>query len=257
MILYFSGTGNSLAIARKIAEAIDEQTLSMYDAVKTDLSGEQRIGLVFPTYNLDAPIAVTQLIPRIRFPKNAYTFVIITCGAQTNNAVWTIRHLLKQQNVTIDYCHKIRVPDSSALAFGRNPNDQAWKFDKFAPRLENIIADLKVQNKRLHFAGFDPIGWLLSRPGLQRKVAQMTTPKVNPDKCIGCGICSKVCPQRNIVLTDNENDKPLAAVGPHCTWCLSCVHFCPQQAMEVNGKTVTKSYQYHHPAIKLKDMIKW
>ena len=69
MILYFSGTGNSLAIARKIAEALGEQVLSIYDAVKADLSGEKRIGLVFPTYNLDAPIAVTQLIPKIRFPE--------------------------------------------------------------------------------------------------------------------------------------------------------------------------------------------
>ena len=256
MILYFSGTGNSLAIARKIAEALGEQVLSIYDAVIADLSGEKRIGLVFPTYNLDAPIAVTQLIPRIRFPKDAYTFVVITCGAQTNNAVWTVRRLLKRQGVRVDYCHKIRVPDSSALAFGRNPNDQAWKFDKFAPRLQTIIADLKARKKGMHFAGFDPLGWLLSRPALQRKFAQTTTPSVNPDKCIGCGICSKVCPQRNIVLTDRENDKPLAAVGPHCTWCLSCVHFCPQQAMEVNGKSVSKPYQYHHPDIKLKDMVK-
>ena len=29
MILYFSGTGNSLAIARKIAEAIDDQVLPL------------------------------------------------------------------------------------------------------------------------------------------------------------------------------------------------------------------------------------
>lgn len=153
MILYFSGTGNSLAIARKIAEALGEQVLSIYDAVKADLSGEKRIGLVFPTYNLDAPIAVTQLIPRIHFPKDAYTFVVITCGAQTNNAVWTVRRLLKRQGVRVDYCHKIRVPDSSALAFGRNPNDQAWKFDKFAPRLDTIIADLAAQKKRLYFCG--------------------------------------------------------------------------------------------------------
>ena len=113
-----------------------------------------------------------------------------------------------------------------------------------------------AQKKRLHFAGFDPIGWLMSRPSLQRKLAQMMTPKVNPDKCIGCGICNKVCPQRNIVLSEIENDKLLAAVGPHCTWCLSCVHFCPQQAFEVNGKAVSKAFQYHHPDIKLKDLIK-
>jgi NAD-dependent dihydropyrimidine dehydrogenase PreA subunit len=58
------------------------------------------------------------------------------------------------------------------------------------------------------------------------------------------------------MLTEREDDKPLAAIGPHCTWCLSCVHFCPQQAVEVNGKAVSKAFQYHHPDIKLKDLIK-
>ena len=38
MILYFSGTGNSLAIARKIAEAIDDQVLPLTDAVQQDLA---------------------------------------------------------------------------------------------------------------------------------------------------------------------------------------------------------------------------
>ena len=50
MILYFSGTGNSLAIARKIAEAIDDQVLPLTEAVQQDLTNEKRIGLVFPTY---------------------------------------------------------------------------------------------------------------------------------------------------------------------------------------------------------------
>jgi len=262
MILYFSGTGNSLAIARKISESIGEQVISMYDAVAADLSGEKRIGLVFPTYNLDAPIAVTQLIPEIRFPKGAYTFVVITCGAQTNNAVWTVRQLLRRQGVAVDYCHKIRVPDSSALAFGRNPNDQAWKFQKFAPRLDAIIGDLAAQKRRLHFAGFDPFGWLLSRPSLRSKVGKMTTPQVNPDRCIGCGICAQVCPQNNINLCSvspssvSSKNGLVATIGDRCTWCLGCVHFCPQQAVEVNGKSVSKSFQYHHPDIKLKDLLR-
>ena len=43
MILYFSGTGNSLAIARKIAEAVDDQVLPLTEAVQQDLTNEQRI----------------------------------------------------------------------------------------------------------------------------------------------------------------------------------------------------------------------
>ncbi len=264
MILYFSGTGNSLAIARKIAEPLGEQVISLHEAVAADLSGEKRIGVVFPTYWLDAPLAVKALIPRIVFPKDAYTFVVITCGAQTNNAIWTVRRLLKRQGVRVDYCHKIRVPDTSALAFGRNPNAQTWKFDKFAPRLETIIADLSAEKHRLHFAGFDPLGWLLNAGSLAKKSYRLTTPVVNTDKCIGCNICVRVCPQGNISLTDNTDrsadrvqntDKPVAHIGDNCTLCLGCVHFCPHQAVEVGNRPTQKGYQYHHPQVKLKDMI--
>ena len=251
MILYFSGTGNSLAIARRLAERMNEQVISLYEAAGKDLTHEKRIGLVFPTYNLEAPKAVRALVPQLRLSPSAYVWIVITCGAQTNNAVWTVRRLLKRQGVTVDYCHKIRVPDSSAIAFGRNPNDQAWKFDKFAPRLETIIADLTAQKRQLHFAGFDPFGWLMSHTRLEEKMGALEQPCVNETACIGCGICVKVCPQENISLTDKK-----AHIGNTCTWCLGCVHFCPQQAIMVNGKTVAKEQQYHHPDIKLNDLIK-
>lgn len=246
MILYFSGTGNSLAIAQHLAERLNERLMSLKEAVGQDLTHEKRIGLVFPTYWLDAPLAVKALIPRILFPKDAYTFVVITCGAQTNNAIWTVRRLLKNQGVRVNYCHKIRVPDTSALAFGRNPNDQVWKFDKFAYRLDDIANDLATETHRLHFAGFDPFGWLLNAGSFAKKCYRLTTPMVNADKCIGCNTCIRVCPQENIVLSDKK-----AHIGDNCTLCLGCVHFCPQQAVEVGGRPTKKEYQYHHPQVNL------
>ena len=41
-----------------------------------------------------------------------------------SNAVWSVRRMLREKGVSVSYCNKIRVPDSSALAFGRNPNNQ-------------------------------------------------------------------------------------------------------------------------------------
>ena len=44
MIIYFSGTGNSLATARKIAEALDDKVMPMAEAVGQDLSAEMLVG---------------------------------------------------------------------------------------------------------------------------------------------------------------------------------------------------------------------
>ena len=42
----------------------------------------------------------------------------------------------------------------------------------------------------------------------------------------------------------------------HCTQCLACVHFCPQQAMEIRHRPTKKENQYHHPEVKVKDLMR-
>ena len=250
MILYFSGTGNSMAISRQLAERLGEQVMPLSRAVARDLSQERRIGLVFPCYWFNAPRAVTELLPRLQLPKDAYVFIVIPCGAQAGNAIWTVRRMLAAIGVEVAYSHKIRVPDNSAVGFGRNPNDQAWKFDRYAGRMERIAADIAAGVRRCHYAWWGLAGALCAIPAVQRRTLPMLTPAVNADRCIACGICAKVCPQGNIAIRDGK-----ACCGDDCTQCLACVHFCPQQAVEINSKPTPKAHQYHHPKVSVDDML--
>ena len=250
MILYFSGTGNSMAISRQLAERLGEQVMPLNQAVKRDLSQERRIGLVFPCYWFNAPRAVTELVPRLRISEEAYVFIVIPCGAQAGNAIWTVRRMLVSKGVEVAYSHKIRVPDNSAVGFGRNPNDQVWKFDRYAGRLERIAADIAAGVHRCHFAWWGLAGALCAIPAVQRRTLPMLTPAVNADRCIACGICAKVCPQGNITICDGK-----ACCGDDCTQCLACVHFCPQQAVEINSKPTPNDHQYHHPRVTFNDIL--
>ena len=250
MILYFSGTGNSMAISRQLAERLGEQVMPLSRAVARDLSQERRIGLVFPCYWFNAPRAVTELLPRLQLPKDAYVFIVIPCGAQAGNAIWTVRRMLAAIGVEVAYSHKIRVPDNSAVGFGRNPNDQVWKFDRYAGRLERITADIAAGVRRCHYAWWGLAGALCAIPAVQRRTLPMLTPAVNADRCIACGICAKVCPQGNIAIRDGK-----ACCGDDCTQCLACVHFCPHQAVEINSKPTPKAHQYHHPRVTVNDIL--
>lgn len=257
MIVYFSGTGNSLATARKIAEAIDDQVIPMAEAVKHDLSAESRIGLVYPTYDYAMPPAVRRMLPKLKISPNAYVFVIITCGAQIGISSWTAKRVLKRKGIRVSYCSKIRMPDCAGIVYRRNPNKQTWKFQKYASRMESIIADVKAQKSADRFSGWGLFGWILSAVfnGCLDMLRLFFRPAVNTERCVGCGTCARVCPIGNITMQEREGQNPVPVMGSKCTSCLGCVHFCPHQAMELNGKHPDKSWQYHHPDVTLKDMI--
>lgn len=251
MILYFSGTGNSLAVARQLAERLNEPLLPLIEAVGQDLTNEKRIGLVFPTYDFNLPPVVRTLVPQLHISPQSYVFAVITCGGQAGNCVWALRRLLRKQGVELAYSHKVRVPDNSALAFGRNPNNQLGKFEHVPARMEQIVGELQAESHVLHYSWFSGLSWLLGLPAIEKGMIRTLGPKVNPDKCIGCNTCVSVCPMENICLTDKK-----ALIGANCTVCLACVHSCPQQAISTNGREALKERQYRHPDIKLKDLMK-
>ena len=51
--------------------------------------------------------------------------------------------------------------------------------------------------------------------------------KVNPEKCVKCGICIDLCPPRVLVMGENG---PEAMLPQNCTACGHCVAICPHRA---------------------------
>lgn len=141
------------------------------------------------------------------------------------------------------------MPDSRVIVFGRSPNDYPWDVEHYALRFSEIVFDIIIGTHKLHFSGFDPLGWLLGRLSIIARLQKIIRPVCNTSMCVGCGVCQKLCPQGNITIADNK-----AYVGDRCTTCMACVHFCPHQAMEVCYRPTRKECQYHHLEVKLKDM---
>ncbi len=53
------------------------------------------------------------------------------------------------------------------------------------------------------------------------------TPKIQPERCVGCGICQKACPGKAITLEGGK-----AKVHPaSCIRCFCCHELCPQKAV--------------------------
>lgn len=54
---------------------------------------------------------------------------------------------------------------------------------------------------------------------------------IDRDKCIGCGLCSKICIAHNLVI----NNKKANTVMDDCIMCGQCSAICPQKAISIAG----------------------
>lgn len=64
-----------------------------------------------------------------------------------------------------------------------------------------------------------------------RYIQGVATLKLDQDRCIGCGICSQVCPH-GVFLCRNQSVRIID--GGACMECGACSLNCPAGALEVN-----------------------
>ena len=86
----------------------------------------------------------------------------------------------------------------------------------------------------------------------------MKQPKIviSQDKCVGCGLCSKVCVAHNIKI----NAKKAETVMYNCVMCGQCSAVCPQNAISVVGyedEQIEKSQGTHLDPAKVLDAIRF
>lgn len=57
--------------------------------------------------------------------------------------------------------------------------------------------------------------------------------KIDPAKCIGCGLCETLCPMQNLTVKNG-----ISHSKNRCTMCYRCINKCPKQAITLLGKQV-------------------
>jgi len=65
---------------------------------------------------------------------------------------------------------------------------------------------------------------------------------LDTEKCVGCGMCSRVCPNDAIVMVEFEGKKcPQINLGK-CCFCALCAENCPTKALKMTGEVFIAGY---------------
>ncbi len=286
-IYYFSGTGNSLYIAKQLSEKLGAELVCISDAVKADqvYLDSDGGGFVFPVYfasNMDGvPLIIKRFVKKLKNIENKYLFAVCTSEHTPGTTMGSFKKLVKKQGGKLSTGFIVNMSDKSLKddllnkskkVSGVSDDMETSKFsaeNRISAKLELIIKTVterktvKIETRSVFMrAVMFPLRLLIKPIFLMRYIslsgkASFSFNKVLPkcdnsfiagEQCTGCGTCVKVCPVGNILLSEG---KP--KWNHSCENCLACYVWCPKKA--IGGEIVKYNENRHNENIKLQDVI--
>lgn len=84
IVLYFTGTGNSYFVVKKIAEELNKTTVSLNDVFKQNrewkFHSETPFVLVVPIYAWRIPLKVEDFLKKVILTGNRTVYIVVTMG---------------------------------------------------------------------------------------------------------------------------------------------------------------------------------
>ena len=201
-IYYFSGTGNSLHVAKELQKRINKTELipivSLLDKniIKTSAG---TVGFVFPIHLAMVPAPVIEFLEKLDLKSAEYIFAVVTRTGSQHRAFIDLKKVLGRKGKDLN----------SYFTLNMASNDP--KFKEWQPAKEEEIADLEleVQNNLEYIQNIilnkdesyeKDTNFTVSIPFFS--ILSLVLPVLNKfynvefyanSKCSGCGTCEKVC----------------------------------------------------------------
>lgn len=256
MILYFTGTGNSRAVAERLGTSLDTRverlmpSMAGHDSPSLNCKGESSIIWVFPVHSWGVPEIVRKIIAGIPLAgaERVIHHMVATCGDDSGFTDRMWRKEIEQRGWTSGSAFTVCMPNTyvslpffdvdSAKVADRKLSDMPARIAEIVSSIKNGVEKIDVIR-----GSFPGIKTDVIFPFFIRHLINPAKFKVS-DACISCGKCVNICPMKNIALHDGH---PLW--GNECCGCLACYHVCPTHAINYGRFTQGKGQYYFNGII--------
>lgn len=237
MILYFTGTGNSEYVAKKIARKIDDQkVVNLGELIKAgeslQVENEEKLIFVYPTYAGRMPVFLSKYLLQQKFKNNANAFFVTTCGGAGGNQSQNLKSFCQKARLKFMNFFYVVMPENYIALFSAPSEDKAKAIiNKANPLIDSIALKIASNLELKHITGFSksPYNNAFYKIFVSSKGFHVE------DTCVGCGKCADVC-----VLNNIEMDKDRPKWGEICTHCMACINSCPTSAIQYKNSTQKK-----------------
>ena len=276
MLYYFSATGNSLQLAKDFAKKMNANlsniTTLVNNSKNEDIETDANfIGFVVPVYFFGLPkIVVTFLEKLVIKSKNPYVFAVVTYGGFKGGALNQIAEILSRKNIKLNYGGAVGTVGTYIKMYDIDLEKINERLDKANLKADKLLADIKAQKHKIVVPKIDIFSKMMYEKYL-KECENNASNFVVDNSCIGCGLCSKLCPTQNIKAAagaqvfspcEAENETAERAVtffrpgfSNKCQQCFACVHWCPKQSIQYTESTRGRK-RYHNPKVSVEE-IKW
>lgn len=233
MILYFSGTGNSAYVAKRISKEIEDRYINLFERLKkndfSSMHSERPWVVVAPTYAWRIPNIVQKWIENTSFTGNKNIYFILTCGGSIGNAGKYLAKLCERKNMKYCGCMGITMPENYIALFTTLTWENALQIiEQAEPVINQAIHYIQEGNPlpRTDISFMDHMSSGIVNNLFYPLFVHAKKFYATSD-CVSCGKCANACPLSNIRIV---NGKPVW--GNSCTHCMACICHCPEEAIE-------------------------
>lgn len=240
--IYFSGTGNTRHCIEKFVHEMDADakciSMEHKNAMKA-IAQSDFIVLAYPIYFSNLPKIVRDFLETNSSSfSGKKVFVIATMGLFSGDGSGCAARLLKKYGAEVVGGLHIKMPDcigdEKLLKKTKEQNSVIVK--QAEEKCTKAIQALKSGRPSQEGLSFLHLiaGLFGQRLWFYNKTKDYSSKlKISSEKCVGCGVCVKLCPMSNLSV---ENQ--VAKHHNKCTMCYRCISYCPSRAMTLLGSTL-------------------